>query len=101
MEGKIYTITAGYSCKAHFEIRVNAEGYSFMVIYGEHINGGFICLPEWGIACEASDAKDEYYNTESLTNAAMKLENDEKRKILHFVAEYIARAISEFSVIAK
>ena len=71
----------------HFERQLDIRGYSYTVIFGSHINGGFIAIPGWGVACEASD--DLYnvgYNTEKLTEAGL---NNE-------VAETISRYIDDW-----
>lgn len=61
-----YTIQWQYPAKALFEIDVEFHGYSYLVIYGTHINGGFCCIPNWGIACEMSDPSDTFFNSEAL-----------------------------------
>ena len=51
------------------EISVAIDGFSYLVIFGKHINGGFCALPQEGISCELS-AHDNFgdigYNTASL-----------------------------------
>lgn len=42
------------SCGVCFEHSVCVGGYTYLMIYGHHINGGFICIPNWNICCEAS-----------------------------------------------
>lgn len=59
--------------KIIFEDSVSWNGYSFLVIYGKHVNGGFIAIPNWKICCEASSFQDDsFYNKEQLIQAGMK-----------------------------
>lgn len=75
-----------YKVEALFEVSFDANGSHFLVIYGKHGNGGFCCLPNWGISCEAGDADDVFYNTEKLSDAGLTW-ND---------AEAVAKAIKQF-----
>lgn len=63
-----YHISAVYtaSVAAVFEISVNIDGNNYLVIYGNHINGGFCCIPNWNIACEMGKPIDDFYNMEAL-----------------------------------
>lgn len=72
--------------EALFEVSFDANGSHFLVIYGKHGNGGFCCLPNWGISCEAGDADDVFYNTEKLSGAGLTW-ND---------AEAVAKVIKQF-----
>lgn len=68
------------------EISVAIDGFSYLVIFGRHINGGFCALPREGISCELS-AHDNFgdigYNA---TNIHSKIKNKVK-------AQAIAEAI--------
>lgn len=68
------------------EISVAIDGFSYLVIFGKHINGGFCALPQEGISCELS-AHDGFgdigYNTASLNR---KLKSKAKA---HAIAEAI------------
>jgi len=67
------------------EIIVNWNGYSFLTIYGYHINGWFIAIPNWGVCVEASDPDDVYYNSNKLAktldmaNASVKVAKEIKK----------------------
>lgn len=61
-----FKIECQYPAKVLFEISVDADGNNFLVIYGKHINGGFCCIPNWGIGCEMGEPSDTFYNYESL-----------------------------------
>lgn len=75
-----------YNAEAFFEISFCANGSHFLVIYGKHGNGGFCCIPNFGIGCEMSDEpNDVFYNTEKLTAAGLPLID----------AEAVAKAIKQ------
>ena len=57
--------------QAYFETEVEYKGKSYTVIYGEHINGGWCCIPNWNIGCEMSGTDDVLYNRESLEQAGL------------------------------
>ncbi|MCD7724258.1 MAG: hypothetical protein LUI12_01675 [Clostridiales bacterium] len=48
------------------EIIIDWNGFSYLVIYGRHINGWFIAIPNWEVCVEASEPTDVLYNTEKL-----------------------------------
>ena len=55
------------SCKIYFEHNLAIGNSTYLVIYGEHINGGFICIPNWKWSCEASGFRNSAeYNAEKL-----------------------------------
>lgn len=49
-----------------YNIKVECDGHSYCVIFGRYENGGFCCIPDWGIGCELSFFKDKFWNTEQL-----------------------------------
>ena len=55
------------SLKTLLEHDVSWNGHTFLVIYGSHINGHFIAIPNWGICCEAGHVADVFYNAERLS----------------------------------
>ncbi|MCM1308287.1 MAG: hypothetical protein NC223_06785 [Butyrivibrio sp.] len=63
-----YEIRAIYEVSQPQEISVDCNGCNYLVIYGHHINGGFIAIPNWGICTEAGDPKAVFYNTEKLNS---------------------------------
>lgn len=72
------------NCKIYFETSLDVAGYSYLVIFGHHINGGFICIPNWQVSCEASDhLHDKEYNTSRLMSAGVVL------PVAEAIAEYI------------
>ncbi len=73
------------------EMNINAGGYSFLCIFGEHINGGFLAIPNWNVCVELSDANDFDYNSNSIYNAIVQIAefcSDEKD-----IADTIANTI--------
>lgn len=66
---KEYSIYGNYPVIAQKEFNVDADGLSFLVIYGTHINGGFCCIPNWQYGCEMSTPDDTFYNTEMLSRS--------------------------------
>lgn len=66
------------------EVSIDWDGNNFLVIYGKHINGWFIAIPNWQYSTEAGCPSDTFYNTERLARVL-----DEK------VAKAIAEALHE------
>lgn len=63
-----YTINNTYRVSDTGEISVDANGLNFLVIYGKHINGWFIAIPNHGISTEAAHpADDVFHNMEKLS----------------------------------
>lgn len=52
-----------YPC---YEFPMEYEGFSYLVIFGKHINGWFISLPMQNISCEASNPLDATCNRSNL-----------------------------------
>ena len=61
-----YQIKAMYSGTVRFEISVDVDGNNYLVIFGEHINGLFCCIPIHGISCEMAYPTETGFNTEAL-----------------------------------
>ena len=49
------------------EFSVDYDGYSYLVIYGRHINGWFIAVPNWKVCVETTDPQGVFYNAERLS----------------------------------
>lgn len=58
---------SSYKVSGTHEISIDHNGCNYLVIYGHHINGGFIAVPNWGISSEAGSPEDIFYNTEKLS----------------------------------
>ena len=67
-----YEIENIFKAECISEISVAVNGYSYLVIFGTHVNGGFCCIPAWGVGCELSSHDhfcDIYYNSERIGKA--------------------------------
>ena len=67
-------------------ISVEYNGNSYSVIFGRYVNGGFFCIPNWGVGGDLGQFSDIFWNTESLSRVIKS-----KR-----AAKAIAMAITEF-----
>lgn len=67
------------------EFQIEIENNKLLVIYGRHINGYFIALPQVNISCEALRAEDIKKNTIYLAQAGIRSD----------YAQAICSAISE------
>lgn len=67
-------------------IDVEHNGYSYSVIFGRYINGGFFSIPNWGVGGNLGQFSDTFWNTESLSRV---LKSNK-------AAKAIAMAIAEF-----
>ncbi len=56
-----------YKVSGTHEISIDHNGCNYLVIYGRHVNGGFIAVPNWGISSEAGSPENIFYNTEKLS----------------------------------
>lgn len=54
------------------ELSIETGGSYYDVIYAHHQNGGFCCIPNWKISCEAGEPSDTFYNTERLEGVGIK-----------------------------
>lgn len=71
MKAKIETIFA--PCNDIREISIEYAGFSFLTIYGRHINGWFLCIPSRHVSCElANPAEGSEWNLSHLTEAFVK-----------------------------
>lgn len=73
----------------YWEKNINIEDYAFLVIYGIHVNGKFIAIPNWQICCEAGTAKS--YNRMKL----IEILKPKLNKEASFYAEELAEAIDK------
>lgn len=62
-----YEIRNTYEVTKTQEFSVDWNGFNFLVIYGKHINGWFIAIPNWKISAEACEPSDACYNTDKLS----------------------------------
>ena len=62
--GKIQLLSYGDP----IEMDVEANGWSFHVLIGEHQYGKYICIPNWNVGSEYANFDDEFWNSERLRN---------------------------------
>ena len=53
-----------------YEAIVNAEGYSFHILFGSKTGGNFLCIPGWRMGCELSYLSDVFWNQREYSRAA-------------------------------
>ena len=70
-----------YPC---YEFSFDYEGFSYLVIFGKHVNGWFICMPRNNVCCEAADPMDVPYNQ---GNLMMHLDGDFALLIANMIKE--------------
>lgn len=66
--GKAKVTYKGAATEVH-HIGISHNGNYYSVIFGKYVNGGFCCIPNWGIGCELASFKDIFWNTESIGRA--------------------------------
>lgn len=64
-----YEIKQDHGAYTVHEISVDWNGFNFLIIYGKHINGWFIAIPNWKVCVEATEPTDIYYNIDKLSDA--------------------------------
>lgn len=62
-------VQSDYGVYSVHEFSVDWNGFHFLVIYGKHVNGWFIAIPNWGICVEATEPTDFCYNADKLSAA--------------------------------
>ena len=61
-----YKFRKEHSVSSIHEISVDWNGWNFLIIYGKHINGWFIAIPNWELCVEASEPTNVDFNTARL-----------------------------------
>lgn len=80
-----YKIRNTYKATNVNEFSVDWNGFNFLIIYGHHINGWFIAIPNWNVCTEAGEPTDVVYNAAKLAQTHV-----------HYIAHmFLARAIKE------
>lgn len=80
-----YKIKSTYSVTQANEFSVDWNGFNFLIIYGHHINGWFIAIPNWNVCTEAGEPSDVAYNATKIAQTHI---HDE-------APMYLAQAIAE------
>ena len=68
-------------------IGIDCNGNYYSVIFGEYVNGGFFCIPNWNVGGELGRFTDVLWNEGSLGRVLRSKK----------AAKAIAKAIAEFS----
>lgn len=80
-----YKIRKTYEVTQIHEFSVDWNGFNFLIIYGHHINGWFIAIPNCNVCTEAGEPEDAEYNATKLAQTR-----------IHDIAPmYLAQAIKE------
>lgn len=81
------------------EYNITTHGLSFLCIFGEHVNGAYIAIVNFGISAELSALDDIGYNTRNIFNGLEMCKDGwlpEDREELYEIAEEIAEAINPY-----
>lgn len=71
MADMAYKIKSTYEVTQTHEFSVDWNGFNFLIIYGHHINGWFISIPNWNKCTEAGEPSSVEYNAEKLARTYM------------------------------
>ena len=77
-----------------YEMNLDARGYSFHLIFGNQVNGNFLCIPNWQFGCELADLDDKSWNMDFILHADSQLDYEDATAItwaLSVVSSYIDR----------
>ena len=61
-------VVAVYDASAQ-EISIDYNGFNYLVVFGEHVNGGYFAIINHGVCGDLAGLKDVGYNAESIGNA--------------------------------
>ena len=79
-------VNRGYDVEDVHEVSIDYDGFNYLTIFGHHINGWFIAIPNHGVCCEAACPTDIFYNTGMLREFF----NDSK------VGQALSKGIAEY-----
>lgn len=69
MEELKFEINNEYEVSNVHEIDFDWNGFNFLVIYGKHVSGWFIAIPNHGICVQATEPDNDIYNIQKLSDA--------------------------------
>lgn len=69
VEGSKPKIQQTFDDVSAHEFSMDWNGFNFLIIYGKHINGWFIAIPNWKICAQATEPTNIYYNIDKLSQA--------------------------------
>lgn len=61
-----YKVISRHEVGNVIEFTMDIGDWSYLVIYGKHINGYFCAVPNWGVGCEMSKSDSIAYNATKL-----------------------------------
>lgn len=64
-----FEVRNAYELEEIHEICVDWNGWRYLVIFGMHVNGWFVAIPNYNVCTEAGHPEDSVYNSEKLANA--------------------------------
>lgn len=64
-----FIIETVFNASVNFEYSVAIGDWTYLVIYGKHINGYFCCIPNWKLGCEMANPCEIAYNKDKLVEA--------------------------------
>ena len=80
-----YKFETEFKASVLFECNIAVGGWTYLIIYGKHINGYFCCIPNWKWGCEMAEPNEVAYNSDKLIDCGADPE----------VARAICKAIQE------
>ena len=80
-----YKIQHTYEVTQTHEFSVDWNGFNFLIIYGRHINGWFIAIPNLNVCTELGEPSDVAYNATKIAQT----------RIHNTAPMYLAQAIVE------
>ena len=81
-----------FSAELPIEADIQANGYNYHIIVGNHINGKYICIPNWYVGSELAQLDDYFWNQERLS---------EYTSLGDINAQIVARALAEIDHFIK
>lgn len=82
-----FKVERSFSAKVIFEASIAIGDYSYLMIYGKHVNGYFCSVPGWKWGCEMAAPNEVAYNRNQLIDCGT---ND-------YVAQALAEAIQNIA----
>ena len=74
-------------CKIYFAHKVKIGQNAYFIIFGRHVNGYFVALPEWGIACNVEYGANLYCEPGNLI--AVGVQEDEAKAIAGYISDWL------------
>jgi hypothetical protein len=70
-----------------YEAVVNANGFSFHIIFGKQCNGHYLCIPNWHTGCELAELNDVSWNLHSLIHNEESLSYEDSTAVVYALRE--------------